>query len=89
MNKEANLSNFLPCILSVPPKDPEAVINGIDNFCKDNWMMNLGDDKAKVVKGAIEQYKPKDILEIGTYYGYSALVMALASKSKVHTFDPN
>ena len=52
-------------------------------------MMNLGNDKAEVVKHAIKQYKPKTILEIGTYCGYSSLLMAYFSKGKVHTFDPN
>ena len=73
----------------LPPKDPQAIINGIDDFCKDNWMMNLGDDKAKIVEDAIKQYKPQNILEIGTFCGYSSLVFAFASKAKVHTFDPN
>ena len=52
MNKKPNLESFLPTILSLP-KDPEAVLNGIDKYCMENWMMNLGDDKGKVVKGAL------------------------------------
>ena len=73
----------------LPANNPEAIIDGIDNFCKDNWMMNLGDDKSKIVKAAIEQYKPKSILELGTFCGYSSLVLAFWSKTNVHTFDPN
>ena len=52
-------------------------------------MMNLGDDKAKVVIDTIVKFKPKTILELGTYVGYSSLVMAHASKATVHTFDPS
>ena len=52
-------------------------------------MMNLGDDKAKIVKDVVLQWKPKTILELGTYCGYSSLLMAHYSKGKVHTFDPN
>ena len=51
--------------------------------------MNLGDDKSKIVEEVIKQYKPKHILEIGTFCGYSSLVFAFASKTNVHTFDPN
>ena len=52
-------------------------------------MMNVGDDKGKVLKGALEDFKPKSILELGTYYGYSSLLFAFLSKAKIHTFDPN
>ena len=52
-------------------------------------MMNLGEDKGKIVLEAIHKYKPKTILELGTFVGYSSLVMAHASKATVHTFDPN
>ena len=52
-------------------------------------MMNLGDDKGKIAKAAIAKFKPKTILELGTFCGYSSLVFAFASKGKVHTFDPN
>jgi hypothetical protein len=30
--------------------DPVDVINKIDDFCYHNWMMNLGDEKARIVK---------------------------------------
>jgi catechol O-methyltransferase len=52
-------------------------------------MMNLGDDKGVIIKDTIENYKPKTILEVGTYVGYSSVFMAYHSKGTIHTFDPN
>ena len=52
-------------------------------------MMNLGADKGQIVKAAIEKFKPKNILELGTFCGYSSLFFAMLSKGKVHTIDPN
>lgn len=87
MSPPANLVEFIT--KNTPANDPKAIIDGYDKFCKDNWMMNLGDDKAKIVIDTIEKYKPKKILEVGTFCGYSSLVMAFHSKGTVHTFDPH
>jgi len=48
-------------------------------------MMNIGDEKSVIVKDAIKKYQPKTILELGGYVGYSAIMMAHASKGIVHT----
>ena len=37
----------------LPANNPQAIIDGIDKWCKKNWMMNLGDEKAVIVKEAI------------------------------------
>jgi catechol O-methyltransferase len=52
-------------------------------------MMNLGDDKGKIVRDVIAQYKPKTILELGGYCGYSGLLFAAVSGGQVHTIEPN
>ncbi len=74
---------------NTPKNDPKSVINHIDKFCLTNWMMNLGDEKAEIVKAALLQYQPKNILELGTYCGYSSLTMAFFSKAVIHAVDPN
>lgn len=35
--------------------DAGDVINKIDEFCVKNWMMNLGDEKAKIVVSALKK----------------------------------
>ena len=87
-------ANLLKYVLEfAKDNDPESVINTIDDFCKTkHWMMNVGDEKGKVVEDAIKKHNnPKNILELGTYCGYSAVRIArnLPSDGKVYTIDPN
>ena len=42
--------------------------------------MNLGDEKGNIVrKNVLEKYKPKKILEVGGYCGYSSIYFAAYS----------
>ena len=71
--------------------NPDSVVKTVDNFCWNNhWMMNLGDKKGEFVDDAIKKYKPKIILELGTYCGYSAVRMTrfLPVDGKLYTIDP-
>lgn len=70
---------------TIVPNYPQKAIQGIDLFCDKNWMMNLGPEKARIVISALKKHKPKNILEIGGYCGYSALVLALHSTATVQT----
>ncbi len=49
--------------------------------------MNLGPEKSKIVQFVMKNRKPKLILEIGGYCGYSALVFAHFSGAEVHTIE--
>jgi predicted O-methyltransferase YrrM len=40
------------------------------------FIPSIGPIKGKIVTGIIQKYKPRNILEIGTLYGYSAILMA-------------
>lgn len=42
-------------------------------------MMNLGAQKGEVVLEVLSNHKPKTILELGAYIGYSSLFMAYHS----------
>ncbi|KAJ3146803.1 hypothetical protein HDU89_006058 [Geranomyces variabilis] len=57
---------------------PEAVLQLIDKHCwaQGNGMMHIGDRKAKVIEQVMLDLKPRRILELGTYCGYSAVLMA-------------
>jgi len=53
------------------------VIRVIDEFCyEQKFMINVGDDKGEILDRAVERTKPRRILELGTYCGYSALRMS-------------
>jgi catechol O-methyltransferase len=54
--------------------DVDDVIRAIDEFCyEQSFMMNVGDEKGELLDGALQNAKPRLILELGTYCGYSAL----------------
>lgn len=85
---------LLDYILKTSEKgNPVDVINKIDEFCLENWMMNLGPEKGRVVRHKAFHKDVKKVLEIGGYCGYSALVFANEIKahegSKVYTIEIN
>ena len=40
------------------------------------FIPSIGPIKGKIITGIIQKYNPRNILEIGTLYGYSAILMA-------------
>lgn len=60
-----------------PKGNPAEVIKVIDNFAyNDSMLINVGDRKGAILDAALERAKPKVILELGAYVGYSAIRMA-------------
>ena len=56
--------------------DVADVIRVIDDFCYHHrFMINVGDEKGKILYDAIRRVRPRRLLELGTYCGYSALRM--------------
>jgi catechol O-methyltransferase len=54
--------------------DPDDVIRVIDDFAYHrSFLINVGDEKGKILDAAIRRTKPRQLLELGTYCGYSAL----------------
>jgi len=54
--------------------DLDDVIATIDRFAyTKSFLINVGDEKGALLDAAIERAKPKLLLELGTYCGYSAL----------------
>jgi catechol O-methyltransferase len=54
--------------------DPDDVIRVIDDFAyHHSFLINVGDEKGKILDAAIRRTKPRQLLELGTYCGYSAL----------------
>ncbi|KAM3910876.1 catechol O-methyltransferase A-like isoform 1-T2 [Leptodactylus fuscus] len=57
--------------------DVLSVIAAIDTFCsKVEWAMNIGDKKGAILDAAVLQTRPRYVLELGTYCGYSTLRIA-------------
>jgi catechol O-methyltransferase len=59
--------------------DVDDVIRAIDEYCyQRSFMINVGDEKGAILDEAIRRARPSQLLELGTYCGYSALRMCRA-----------
>jgi catechol O-methyltransferase len=84
---------LLQYVLENADSNVASVIKTIDDFCWNNhWMMHVGDEKGKILSNVIKKANPMNVLELGTYCGYSCLRMLehmTHADSKVYTIDPN
>jgi catechol O-methyltransferase len=54
--------------------DLDDVIRTIDEYCyQRSYMINVGDEKGAILDEAVRRARPSQLLELGTYCGYSAL----------------
>ncbi|MCJ1479727.1 hypothetical protein MMC13_008413 [Lambiella insularis] len=54
---------------------PSKVLLAIDEYARTKkYLMNVGDDKGKIVARLISEVKPKIMVELGGYVGYSAIL---------------
>ncbi|MCJ1445521.1 MAG: hypothetical protein MMC23_006026 [Stictis urceolatum] len=54
---------------------PSKVLAAIDGYARTKkYLMNVGEDKGKIVTDLIAEVKPKIMVELGGYVGYSALL---------------
>ena len=66
------------------------VLKSLEKMAEKEFVPSIGPIKGKIIKDTIKSYRPKNILEIGTLYGYSAILMAStlsASDRKVVTIE--
>lgn len=60
--------------------DTADVIRVVDEYCyNQSFLINVGDEKGRILDAAVASAKPRRVLELGTYCGYSALRMAAAA----------
>lgn len=60
---------------------PEKVLAAIDDFARtQKYLMNVGEDKGKIVTDLIAEVKPKVMVELGGYVGYSCLLFGDAMR---------
>jgi catechol O-methyltransferase len=65
--------------------DVDDVIRVIDDFCyRQSFMMNVGDEKGEILDRAVLRTRPRRLLELGTYCGYSALRIARVMPKEAH-----
>lgn len=70
--------------------DVADVIRVIDDFCYHHrFMMNVGDEKGEILDAAIRRVRPRRLLELGTYCGYSALrmVRVMPSDARIYSIE--
>jgi catechol O-methyltransferase len=79
-------------LINSKKNDLQDIINCIDKFCwNSHWMMNIGDVKGKYLDDAIKHKELKNVLELGTYCGYSCLriLNQLTTDAKFVTIEIN
>jgi catechol O-methyltransferase len=65
--------------------DLDDAIRVVDDFCyRRSVMMNVGDEKGEILDRAIARVRPRRLLELGAYCGYSALRTARAMPADAH-----
>jgi predicted O-methyltransferase YrrM len=66
------------------PLDPaDTVLKEIEAIEKRSFIPSIGPIKGKILAEIVKQTRPKRILEVGALYGYSAILMAKNSPSRV------
>ena len=76
--REAKLREYV--IENAKPGDVADAIRVVDEFgYKKSFLINVGDEKGKILDDAVRRANAKKILELGTYCGYSSMRMAAAA----------
>ena len=59
--------------------DPQSILNTIDSFVSETgtFLMNVGPEKGKLLAETIKDHKPLNTLELGSFLGYSAIIIAM------------
>jgi len=56
-------------------EETSKVLKRLERLAEKESLPSIGPTKGKIIAGLIKDYKPRSILEIGTLYGYSAILM--------------
>jgi predicted O-methyltransferase YrrM len=57
-------------------EETQKVLERLERMAKKESLPSIGPTKGKIIAHVIRGYKPRKILEIGTLYGYSAILMS-------------
>ncbi len=84
--REEALADYV--VTHARPGDVDDVIRVIDGFCRHHsFLINVGEEKGKILDRAIDRVGPRRLLELGTYCGYSALRMARRMPPDAHLYS--
>ncbi|XP_072045366.1 catechol O-methyltransferase-like isoform X2 [Amphiura filiformis] len=70
----------------------DSVLAAFDDYCYNyEWTWAIGDKKAAILAKVVQEAKPKVTLELGTFLGYSAIIIAqnMPSDGKLITVEAN
>jgi catechol O-methyltransferase len=88
--REAALQRYV--LGNARPGDLDDAIRAIDRFAySKSFLINVGDEKGALLDAAISRAKPKLLLELGTYCGYSGLrtIRAAPAGARLVTIEFN
>src|SRR5260370_38658141 len=72
---------LLPMQVSKKPTDPaDAVMREIEEMGKKSFIPSIGPVKGKILAEVVRKLKPRKILEVGSLYGYSAILITKNSQ---------
>jgi catechol O-methyltransferase len=78
--REARLADYV--VAKARRGDAADVVRVIDEFAwNESFLINVGDEKGRILDDAVGKARPGLVLELGTYCGYSSLRMAAAAPS--------
>ena len=71
-----------------PPGNVSAAIAAFEAYAtSEAWMMAVGPVKGAIVQGALAGTAAHKVLELGTYCGYGAMLLATAAASDAHIYS--
>ncbi|XP_036597722.1 catechol O-methyltransferase isoform X2 [Trichosurus vulpecula] len=86
MSKEERILNWVKQNAVVG--NPQSVLEAIDKYgYEKEWAMHVGDVKGRIMDKIMEETKPKIVLELGAYCGYSAVRMGRLLPPGGHLFS--
>ena len=62
---------------------PSDVLRRLEKMAKKEFVPSIGPIKGRIITEIIKKYNPKNILEVGTLYGYSAILMAATAAADI------
>ena len=71
--------------------NPKSILQTIDNFVLESgqFLMNVGPEKGENLRDHLLKSKPNNVIELGTFIGYSAVLISstIGEKSKLTSID--
>jgi predicted O-methyltransferase YrrM len=83
---------LMPMQVSKKTTDPaDAVLREIEEMGKKSFIPSIGPVKGKILAEIVRKHKPRKILEVGSLYGYSAILIAKNSpaNAEITTVEKN